>query len=50
MTLRIPEDIRAALGRLAQREDRPVTDQIVRILRQALIEAGELKKPPEGGS
>ena len=50
MTLRIPEEVHAALRRLAEREYRPITDQILLILKRALIESGELKEPPEGGS
>lgn len=49
MTLRIPEEVHAALRRLAEREYRPITDQILLILRRALVEAGELKDPPEKG-
>ena len=48
MTLRLPAPMHDEIRRLAEREDRPITDQIVRLLRLAL-ELEQMKEPPQQG-
>lgn len=47
INLRVPSDLHDELKRLAQEEDRTLTAQIIRLLRQALrAQSGEAKTPP----